>query len=259
MGSEKLIPTTRILGVPVHALTPALALSVIDEWVQSGERHYVCVREVNGVIEAQKDPEFLKFHEQAGLVTPDGMPLVWLSRWRGQRQVERVYGPDLMLWTCAQGVEKNYRHFLYGGAPGVADELKNQLEKRFPGIQIVGTDSPPFRKLTGQESLEAVEKINRSGADIVWVGIGSPKQEYWMNHHRSFLKAPVLLGVGAAFDFHSGTKKTAPSWMKRHGLEWLFRLMTEPRRLWRRYLIRNPLFVMLVLFESLGLRKHSSR
>jgi len=171
--------------------------------------------------------------------------------------VSRVYGPDLMLALCEESKEKGYRHFFYGGAEGVADELAASLTERYPGLQVAGTYSPPFRPLTEDEDQQVVDLINRSGADIVWVGLGTPKQDFWVADHVGRLEAPVLLAVGAAFDFHSGRKRQAPRWMQRAGLEWLFRLLTEPRRLWYRYLVLNPLFIALVTLQLLGLRRYT--
>jgi N-acetylglucosaminyldiphosphoundecaprenol N-acetyl-beta-D-mannosaminyltransferase len=170
----------------------------------------------------------------------------------GFRHVERVYGPDLMLAVCEHSAKRGYRHFFYGGAPGVTEKLAVQLRSRFPGLQVAGTYSPPFRPLTPEEDREVVERINSSQPDIVWVGIGAPKQERWMAEHVGRLCAPVLIGVGAAFDFHGGLKKQAPRWMQKSGLEWSFRLMSEPRRLWRRYLVNNPFFLWLIFLQALG-------
>ncbi len=246
-----------ILGVGVSAINMTMALQIIEGWVAHRESHYVCVTGVHGVMESQRDESLRQIHNQAGLVTPDGMPLVWLSRFKGFRYVDRVYGPDLMLALCEHSVEEGYRHFFYGGAEGVPEQLAAVLQKRFPDLQVVGTFSPPFRPLTPHEDEQITRMINMSNPDIVWVGLGSPKQEYWMADHRARLTAPVLIGVGAAFDFLTGRKLQAPRWMQRAGLEWLFRLLTEPRRLWRRYLINNPLFVALVVLQALGLRRYS--
>jgi N-acetylglucosaminyldiphosphoundecaprenol N-acetyl-beta-D-mannosaminyltransferase len=186
------------------------------------------------------------------MVTPDGMPLVWISRMMGFRRVERVYGPDLMLEVCALSVERRYRHFLYGGAPGVAQKLEETLRLRFPGIDIAGTYCPPFCELSSEEDKAMVETINNSHADIVWIGLGTPKQEYWMAGHRHILDASVLVGVGAAFDFISGVKRQAPKWIQRIGLEWVFRLCAEPKRLARRYLVNNPSFLFMMCRQFLG-------
>lgn len=241
----------------VSAINMGDALATIGQWIENASPNYVCVTPVHGLVESQHDEELRRIYNTAGLVTPDGMPVVWLSQLRGYRRVERVYGPDLMLAVCAASVEHGWRHFLYGGTDGVAPLLAQRLEERFPGIQIAGTYTPPFRPLTEAEDRDVVDQINRSGADIVWVGIGAPKQEKWMAAHVGRTGASVLVGVGAAFDFHAGVKRQAPRWMQRAGLEWLFRLMSEPRRLWWRYLRTNPYFVHLVALQALGLRKYS--
>jgi len=246
-----------VLGVGVSAINMAMALEIIEGWIARREHHYVCVTGVHGVMESQRDRRLRRIHNQAGLVTPDGMPLVWLSRLKGHRHVARVYGPDLMLTLCERSVARGYRHFFYGGAEGVPEQLVANLRRRFPGLQVVGIYSPPFRPLTPEEDEQVVQMINQAAPDIVWVGLSTPKQERWMATHIGRVKAPVLIGVGAAFDFLAGRKRQAPRWMQRSGLEWLFRLLTEPRRLWRRYLINNPLFVLLVLAQALGLRRYS--
>ena len=246
-------PRTNILGVGVSAITMAMALALIDGWIVSGAREYVTVADVHSVMEAQRDEHLRRIHSRAGLVTPDGMPLVWLSRFYGQRHVERVYGPDLMTAVC--GHSTRYRHFFYGGKEGVPEKLATRLREKFVDLQVAGTYSPPFRPLTEEEDESVVRMINAAGPDIVWVGLGAPKQERWMADHRARLEAPVVIGVGAAFDFLAGLKRQAPRWMQRSGLEWSFRLMNEPRRLWRRYLVNNPLFVFYVLLQLSGLRQ----
>jgi len=227
-----------------------LAVETIEGWIDRREPNYVCVTGVHGVMESQSDEDLREIHNSAGLVTPDGMPLVWLSRWRGARQVQRVYGPDLMLELCQRSVGRGYRHFFYGGAEGVADLLASRLEKRFPGLVVAGTFCPPFRPLTDAEDEEIIRRIRAAEPDLVWVGLSTPKQERWMRSHVDRLGEAVLLGVGAAFDFHAGLKPQAPSWMQRIGLEWLFRMLSEPRRLGPRYLVNNPKFVWSILRES---------
>lgn len=244
-----------ILGVGVSAINMGIALEVIHEWIQRRSPHYVCVTGVHGIMESQRDRNLRIVHNQAGLVTPDGMPLVWLSWLKGFHHVDRVYGPDLMLAVCEQSLRYGYRHFFYGGAAGVPESLAGVLQKRFPGLRVVGTYSPPFRALSAEEDAQVVQMLNEAHPDIIWVGLSTPKQERWMAAHRAQLTAPVLIGVGAAFDFLTGRKPQAPRWMQRAGLEWFFRLLTEPRRLWRRYLINNPLFVAFVVLELLGIRK----
>jgi N-acetylglucosaminyldiphosphoundecaprenol N-acetyl-beta-D-mannosaminyltransferase len=241
-----------VLGVGISAINMQLALEQIDEWIQAGEQQYVCVTGVHGVMESQRDPIVRRIHNQAGLVTPDGMPLVWLSRMNGFSHVERVYGPDFMLAVCEHSVAKGYKHFLYGGGREVARKLQKALETRFPGIKIVGIHTPPFRNLTPEEDSEIVETINQAEPDVVWVGLSTPKQERWMAGHRSRLFASALIGVGAAFDFNAGLKHQSPKWIQRMGFEWLYRLLTEPRRLWKRYLINNPLFILLIIAQATG-------
>ncbi len=247
-----------VLGVGVSAITIAQAVDIIAGWIAAGDHQYVCVTGVHGVMESQDDPNLRHIHNRAGLVTPDGMPLVWVSRFRGYRHVERVYGPDLMLACCAASVSKGFRHFLYGGAPGVPDRLAEKLTERFPGLIVTGAWSPPFGEVTPAEERATIDRINSANPDIVWVGLSTPKQERWMFRNVGQLRASVLIGVGAAFDFHAGLKRQAPLWMQRSGLEWLFRLGTEPRRLWRRYLTNNPRFVWHLLLQLSGLVQHDA-
>lgn len=252
MGVERV----NVLGVGVSAINMGQALQIIDDWVAKGERQYVCVTGVHGVMESQRDPELRRIHNRAGLVTPDGMPLVWISHLRGQRHVRRVYGPDLLLAVCEHSAGLGYRHFFYGGEPGVADALALRLQERFPGLVVAGTYSPPFAVVTAEEDARINDMIAKSGADVVWVGLGTPKQERWMGAHAGKAGSAVMIGVGAAFDFHAGRKRQAPPWMQRSGLEWLFRLLMEPRRLWRRYLVNNPQFVLLTTLQLIGLRRY---
>ncbi len=247
-------PRANILGVPIDAIDLPTAVNSIDGWITRRERHYVCVCNVHTVMECQRDEAIRQVYNQAGMVTPDGMPLVWVSRLMGFGGVGRVYGPDLTLATLARSLERGWSHFFYGGAPGVAEKLAARMTARFPELKIAGLISPPFRPLTAQEDDADVRRINESGADIVWVGIGAPRQEQWMASHRARLDAAVLIGIGAAFDFLSDTKRQAPRWMMRSGLEWLFRFACEPRRLWRRYLVYNSMFVWLMLMQFMGLR-----
>jgi len=246
-----------ILGVGVCPVSRARTLAMIERWISTGARQYVCVSGIHGVMESQRDEQLRAIHNSAGMVVPDGMPLVWLSKlWSGQG-VERVYGPDLLLACCERSLTAGYRHYFYGGGPGVPDLLRERLQVRFPGLVVAGWHSPPFRSLTPEEDAEVIRRINAARPDIVWVGLSTPKQERWMAQHRDRVEAPVLIGVGAAFDFHAGLKRQAPRWMQHSGLEWLFRLLAEPRRLWRRYLRNNPLFVWSVLLQGLGLRHYA--
>jgi N-acetylglucosaminyldiphosphoundecaprenol N-acetyl-beta-D-mannosaminyltransferase len=241
---------TNILGVGVSAINMAQALDVIDDWIATRTPNYVCVSGVHGVTESLRSAELRAIHNGAGLVTPDGMPLVWLSRARGAHHVERVYGPDLLLACCARSEERGYRHFFYGGGDGVAERLAARLRERFPRLRVAGCLSPPFRPLRADEVEATARRIAASQPDIVWVGLSTPKQERWMHANVGRVGAPVLIGVGAAFDFHAGLKRQAPRWMQRSGTEWLFRLLCEPRRLWRRYLVNNPTFVWHALVQS---------
>lgn len=235
MPANVIAERVRIMGVNVSAITMTDALRTVEGWIGHKARHFVCITGVHGVIESQTDPELLAIHERAGLVTPDGMPLVWMARKLGHGRTERVYGPDLMLALTALSAEKGYRQYYFGGAPGLAERLRDRLVARFPGLEVAGTFSPPFKPVDAESDEEMVRMINAAKPDIVWVGLSTPKQEYWMDRHLGRIDAPVMIGVGAAFDFLAGTKRQAPGWMQRRGLEWLFRLLSEPRRLWRRY------------------------
>jgi len=245
-----------VLGVRVDAVQIPDVISRMEDWIhQPGVCRYIAVTDMHSLMQAQHSASFKKTLRGADLVVPDGFPLVWLGRRKGLPLRRRVYGPELMERFCEETAARGYRHFLYGGAPGVAEDLATGLAARFPGLRIAGTYCPPFRPLTQQEDQEVVSLVNAARADVVWVGLGAPKQERWMAEHCSRLSAPALVGVGAAFDFHTGRVAQAPRWMREHGLEWLFRLSLEPGRLWRRYLIYGTEFVALVLLESLGLKK----
>jgi N-acetylglucosaminyldiphosphoundecaprenol N-acetyl-beta-D-mannosaminyltransferase len=249
-------PKVNILGVGINAITMAQAVAQIAAWIENRACQYVSVCTVHTVMECQHNETMRRAVNQAGLATPDGMPLVWLSRWWSRFEVNRVYGPDLLLALCQLSSERGYSHYFYGGAAGVPQLLAEKLRARFPGLKVVGAYSPPFRPLTPTESSQVIEQINLTQPDIVWVGLGTPKQDLWMAAHRAQLTAPVLIGVGAAFDFHTGRIPQAPRWMQQAGLEWLFRLWQEPQRLWYRYLVYNPLFVILVLAQMIELRRY---
>lgn len=236
-----------ILGVSVSAITLDRAVEAIDGWIRVGTPNYVCITGVHGLMESRRDPALRAIHNNAGLVTPDGMPLVWMSHLLGRSHVRRVYGPDLMRLVSSLSPARGYRHFYYGGGPGTAEHLKQVLTTENPGLQVVGTLCPPFRPLSDEEDAAIVREIDAARPDIVWVGLSTPKQERWMAAHVGRLQAPVLIGVGAAFDFLSGEKPQAPPWMQRHGLEWLYRALSEPRRLGWRYARNNPAFVIQAL------------
>jgi N-acetylglucosaminyldiphosphoundecaprenol N-acetyl-beta-D-mannosaminyltransferase len=245
-------PRYNVLGVGISALTLAQARDLVLSVSGSLRRGYVCLGTAAGLTEARADPALRKIFNESWLTTPDGMPLVWL----GPRGVERVYGPDLMLAVCDAGRAIGLTHYFFGGAPGVAETLKQKLTARFPGLAVVGTFTPPFRPLETSELAALRAETARARPDVMWVGLGTPKQEKFMAEHWLTLDAGVLIGVGAAFDFHSGRVQQAPRWMQRGGLEWLFRLCTEPRRLGPRYLKTNPLFALRVLAQLSGLRKY---
>jgi N-acetylglucosaminyldiphosphoundecaprenol N-acetyl-beta-D-mannosaminyltransferase len=238
------IPRVDVLGVGISAITMAMAVEEITRWVDMGEQHYVCVTGVHGVMESRRDPELRRIHMRSGLTTPDGMPMVWAAHWAGAQHVERVYGPDLMLALCGRAAERGWSSYFYGGKEGVPELLAERLSHQFPGLKMVGTHSPPFGTLTDEEADRVVERINRADPDLLWVGLSTPKQERWMAAHVGKVRAPALLGVGAAFDIHAGVLRQAPKWMQHYGLEWLYRLSREPRRLWRRYLHNNPRFLV---------------
>lgn len=248
------VPRYNVLGVGVSALTLASARDLVVGVQRSRETRgrYICVTPVHAVSEAQTDPAFRKILNASWLTTPDGMPLVWL----GPPGVERVYGPDLMLAVCDAGRAVGLTHYFYGGQPGVATALAAKLTARFPGLAVVGTFTPPFRPLDAPAAAAFRAEIARTRPDVIWVGLGTPKQERFMAEFAPTLDAGVLIGVGAAFDFHSGRVRQAPRWMQRSGLEWFFRLCTEPRRLAPRYLKTNPLFILRALAQQLGLRKY---
>ncbi len=234
----------RILGVRIDATTYEGATRQILDWASERQSRYVCCAAVNNIIEAQDSREYAVVMEQADLVTSDGMPLVWMLRALGLRQATRVYGPNLTLLVIQAAVSQKIPVAFYGGTP----EVLRRLQERFPLLDVVYGEAPPFRPPTAEEDAHTVESLTNSGARIVFVGLGSPKQDRWMQAHRGRLPV-IMLGVGAAFDFLAGTKSQAPQWMQRSGLEWAYRLLTEPRRLWRRYLKQNPRFLCLALLQ----------
>jgi N-acetylglucosaminyldiphosphoundecaprenol N-acetyl-beta-D-mannosaminyltransferase len=243
-----------VLGVDVSAITLPIAVDQIADWIARHDRQYVCVRDAHGIMQSMAQPKLRHIHNSAGMVTPDGMPLVWLGRWYGHHHVDRVYGPDLLIAVCERAAREGYRMFFFGGAPGVAERLADRLKNRFSTLQIVGVYTPPFGSFSQEDDERAIASINAAAPDIVWVGLSTPKQEEWMGAHRKALSAPVLIGIGAAFDFVSGIKRQAPRWVQRSGFEWLFRLLTEPRRLARRYIIGHPKFVFHIVQQLLGRR-----
>jgi len=245
-----------VLGVGVHAIDLSSAVGIIESAVREGGKGYVCVTGVHGVMEAQRDPQFRRILNQALLVTPDGTPTVWIGRMQGYSTMKRVFGPDLMLEVCRRSVGTGVRHFLYGGNPGIATQLAERLKRSFPGIEVAGTFTPPFRALDRSEQVELEKQLKTVRPDIVWVGLSTPKQERFMadNFHR--LPCKLMIGVGAAFDIHTGHVKDAPQWIKDAGLQWAHRLCQDPRRLWKRYLLNNSAFMVAIGLQLAGLRCH---
>src|ERR1700722_4933364 len=244
-----------VLGVKVSAINLDMAVDLADRWIAAQKPGYICVTGVHGVMEAQKDAEFLSILNHAFINTPDGMPMSWVGHLQGHSHMDRVFGPDFMAAMCRLSAERGYRHFLYGGEPGVAELLKEALQARFPGLRVVGTYTPPFRSLTAAEEDDVLTQVQASKPHILWVGLSTPKQERFMDHYIDRLKVPLLVGVGAAFDYHTGRIRDCPRWVKRAGLQWLHRLLQDPKRLWKRYLRNNPAFVWNIVLQALKLRK----
>lgn len=253
-GSPKRV---NVLGVGVSAIDMKTAVACSDRLLQAGGTGYVCVTGVHGIIEAQDDALFREIQNRSFLTTPDGMPTVWVGRAQGRKEMRRVYGPDYMLEMCQLSLERGYRHFFYGGQVGVAEQLAAVLQQRYPGLQVAGCYTPPFRPLNPQEEQALAAALEQSRADVMWVGLSTPKQERFMAQYSGRLPVKLMVGVGAAFDIHSGRTSDAPQWIKRIGMQWLHRLVQEPRRLWRRYLYNNPRFLWLVGLQMLGLRRYS--
>jgi N-acetylglucosaminyldiphosphoundecaprenol N-acetyl-beta-D-mannosaminyltransferase len=245
-----------VLGVGVHAIDLPSAADAIESAVHEQTKGYVCATGVHGVMEAQRDPRFRKILNQSLLVVPDGMPTVWIGRMQGYSTMKRVFGPDLMLEVCRRSVGTGIRHFFYGGNPGIATELAARLRGRFPGIEIGGTFTPPFRPLDRSEQLGLEKQLDTARPDIIWVGLSTPKQERFMADNFRRLPSKIMIGVGAAFDIHTGRIKDAPKWIKDAGLQWAHRLCQEPRRLGKRYLVNNSTFLLAIALQLAGLRCH---
>jgi N-acetylglucosaminyldiphosphoundecaprenol N-acetyl-beta-D-mannosaminyltransferase len=252
------LPRVNILGVGVSAIDMPRAVDMVTSAVSQGRKGYVCVTGVHGIMEAQKDAAFRTILNRSFLTTPDGMPTVWIGRLNSYTRMRRVYGPDFMLNVCSASVERGYTHFLYGGVEGVADQLKAELTRKFPGLKIVGTYTPPFRPLNAAEGADLQSRISQLRPDFFWVGLSTPKQERFMAEYLPKLDTRVMVGVGAAFDIHTGRAQDSPDWVKNAGLQWLHRLLQEPSRLWKRYLINNPAFIWKMTSQLLGITKYES-
>jgi N-acetylglucosaminyldiphosphoundecaprenol N-acetyl-beta-D-mannosaminyltransferase len=246
-----------VLGVHVEPLAMEPAVARVEEALNGTQKGYVCMIGVHGVMEAQRNPGLAAAYAGALIAVPDGMPTVWVGRHQGYREMQRVAGPDLMLEIFQRKEFSRYTHFLYGGKEGVADELAASFAQRFPWARIVGTYTPPYRELTPEEEQNMIATIRDLKPDIIWVGIGAPKQEQFMNRYLPRLETRLMFGVGAAFDYHTGRIKDCADWIKRAGLQWLDRLLQDPRHLWWRYLRNNPAFVWNIALQLTGLREYS--
>ena len=257
-GMQPIAPVKQdVLGVGISATSYSDVAAVCNRWLQERESaavaRYICITSVHGVMEARKDSRLRSIFNQADIATPDGMPIVWALRSFGFPGQQRVYGPNLMLTLCEQAEARGHRIFLYGGRPESLEALRLRLRQRFPRLVIAGSYSPPFRPLTDDEETGVREQISSAKPDLLFVGISTPKQERWMNEHRACFPGVVMIGVGAAFDFHAGRVRQAPAWMQKRGLEWLFRLTMEPARLWKRYLLVTPLFLPCWALQRLSI------
>jgi N-acetylglucosaminyldiphosphoundecaprenol N-acetyl-beta-D-mannosaminyltransferase len=239
----ELPPRTNVLGVGISVVSLESATDLVFEAIRSKRKGYVCVTSVHGVIESQDCERFRSILNRSFLTTPDGMPVVWVGKWNGHTDIERVYGPDLMLSVCERGIAEGTTHYFFGGKEGVADLLAERLTERFPGLRVVGVYTPPFRPLSDEERRDLIDEMAELKPDCFWVGLSTPKQERFMHEFIEDLESTLMFGVGAAFDFHAGLVRQAPRWMQRSGLEWMFRLCMEPRRLWKRYLVNNTRFI----------------
>lgn len=245
--------SVRVLGAKIDALSWSQALERIRGWATAHESRYVCVCNVHSVVSVGQNADFAKAVEECDLATPDGEPVAWMMRRLGQPAQQRISGPDLM-WKYLEHIsDPEESIFLYGGSESTIEALKRRISDAFPKLRIAGSCSPPFRPLTAEEDAEIVQRINSSGARTVWVSLGCPKQELWMAAHRGRINA-VMIGVGAAFEFHAGTIQRAPEWMRNNGLEWFHRLISEPGRLWKRYLVTNSIFLVRASVQLLGRR-----
>jgi N-acetylglucosaminyldiphosphoundecaprenol N-acetyl-beta-D-mannosaminyltransferase len=246
-----------VLGVGVHAVDMQHTASLFDARIRNGGKGYVCLTGVHGIMEAQRDPSLKSILADALLVAPDGMPTVWMGHMQGFPAMQRVFGPDLMLTIMGGERFRNCSHFFCGGEPGVAESLRDAMLRRFPWVQITGTYSPPFRPMTVMEESELEAKVRSLRPDIIWVGLSTPKQERFMARYLPVLDTKLMIGVGAAFLFHTGAIQDSPEWVKSAGLQWMHRLLQEPCRLWRRYLLNNPRFIFYALLQSIGLKRYA--
>lgn len=248
-----------VLGVKLSAVNMQVALELADRWIAAGKPGYACFSSVHPVIEAQRDPDYMQILNGAAFNFPDGMPLTWVGRIQGHAKMNRVFGPEFMLEMCRLSELRGYRNFLYGGNEGTAAQLCRSLQRRYPMLQIVGTYTPPFRDLTAEEEGHIIATVQEARPHILWVGIGAPKQDRFMARFVDRLNVPLMAGVGAAFDFHTGRIRDCSDWIKRAGLQWAHRLIQDPKRLWKRYALTNPAFLWHVAWQLSGLRSYPNR
>jgi N-acetylglucosaminyldiphosphoundecaprenol N-acetyl-beta-D-mannosaminyltransferase len=245
-----------VLGVGVHAVSMHSTTAILESHLRTRRKGYVCLTGVHGIMEVQRDSALRSIFAEALLVAPDGMPTVWMGHWQGFHKMERVFGPDLMLEIIGHKEFRGRVHFFCGGEPGVAENLRKEMTHRFPWVKIAGTFTPPFRQMTSKEESDFAEKVRLLQPDIIWVGLSTPKQEQFMARYLPLLDTKLMIGVGAAFLFHTGAIRDSPPWVKRAGLQWVHRLIQEPSRLWKRYLMNNPLFIFLILLQYGGLKRY---
>ncbi len=245
-----------VLGVGIHATDMSGTVAAIQSAVDHNVRGYITFTGVHGIMESQGDLELKRILNGSLLSPSDGRPAVWVGWLRGFFKMRQVPGPDVMLRVCAQSPENGYTHFFYGGNTGVADELKRSFTQRFPGLKVVGTYCPPFRPLNDREEADLIRKVSEAKPDFFWIGLSTPKQERFMHRYIDKLEVKLFIGVGAAFDFHTGRIKDSPGWVKALGAGWINRIFQDPKRLWKRYLINNPKFIYAVTLQLLGIVKH---
>lgn len=250
-------PVAQVLGVSVAALDMERAIRYIAAELRSRRKGYVCMAGVHGIMEARRNPEIAAMFAGSRITLPDGMPTVWVGRWQGHKRMQRIAGPDLMLEVFRRREFAGYKHFLYGGEPGVAERLRDQLNSEYPWSRIVGTYTPPFRDLSADEEQGLVERVRQLKPDMIWVGISTPKQERFMHRYLALLDTTLMFGVGAAYDFHTGRLKDSPHWVKTIGMQWFHRLLQDPRRLWKRYLRNNPAFLWHISMQLSGLTSYA--
>jgi N-acetylglucosaminyldiphosphoundecaprenol N-acetyl-beta-D-mannosaminyltransferase len=236
-----------VLGIHISVTDMDETVETFARWIAAGERQLVCVSDMNALLHARADEQLTQVYNTSGLTLPDGMPLVWAGKRAGFDRIARVCGPDLLERVMAEAATRGWSQYFYGGADGVAEQLRDNFVGRHPELRVAGVHSPPYRALTEAEDAATVDQLNKAAPDIIWIGLGAPKQERWMAEHRDRLDAAILIGVGAAFDFHTNRTDRAPLWMQRSGLEWSYRLAKEPRRLWRRYVLGIPRFCFGIL------------